>query len=192
MRYTFLNIFLFLTIFISFLPELGAEDKRTIPLDLYLIIDDSSSFQNSKKDAVAWLQSQVLDRILMSGDTVTVWAAGDAPQLIYSGEISSAGNKAIKDSLEKLTSTGKKADFTAALKNAESKVSGTAANRLPHTMLIAASAQGLESALAGNSPGLLKWSRSERYERWQVLVVAPQIGSKVSQAARAYMDSLRK
>ena len=129
MRYTFLNIFLFLTIFISFLPELCAEDKRTIPLDLYLIIDDSSSFQNSKKDAVAWLQSQILDRILINGDTVTVWAAGDAPQLVYSGEISSAnGNKPVKDSLDKLSSVGKKADFTAALRNAESKVSGAAAN----------------------------------------------------------------
>jgi len=189
--YKFLGI-IFLAVFL--VPALHAEDKRTIPLDLYLIIDGSSILKNSKSDTIAWINSQVVDRILTDGDKVTIWTAGDKAQLIFSDTISGeAGKKGIKDKLLEIDTGAKKADFSGALKDVLSKVSQTAGDRgrLAYTMLITGSAEGLEPVITGDSRGLLRWFRSEKYERWQVLVVAPNIGKKVQQAAAGYMSSLR-
>ena len=183
----------FLTVLLIFLPVfLTAEDKRIIPLDMYLIIDDSSSMQASKNDAIGWINEQVIDRILADGDKITIWTAGDKAEINYSDTISGdAGKKTVKDKLLAMGSEGKTADFTGALIDAASRISQTPRDRLSYTMLITASAEGLEPVLTGNSPGNLKWFRSEKFQRWQVLVVAPDIGGKVQQAAAAYMRTLR-
>ena len=175
-------------------PVLHAQDKRTIPLDVYLIIDGSSSLQNSKNDAIAWISGQLVDRILTDGDKITIWTAGEKAQVIYSDTFSGAdGKKAINGKLQALDTGGKTADFSGALRDVLSRVSQTAGDRsrLSYTVLITASAEGLEPALTGGAQGLLRWFRSEKYERWQVLVVAPDIGKKVQQAAAGYMASLR-
>ena len=179
-----------LALLVVFLPRLGAEDRRSIPMDLYLIIDGSEAFKNSKADAVAWVNENVVDRLLLEGDRISIWAAGDTPELIFSGAITSSGDyQAIKDKLINQTPTGKSADFPGALRNVESGVSATARDRLPYTMLVKASAGGLDSALTGDTQDLLRWFRSEKYDQWQVLVVAPDIGRKVNQAALGYMNS---
>jgi len=184
----------FLTVLMlcGLLLPLHAEDKRTIPLDLYLIIDGSASLKTSKNDTMTWISEQVVDRILMEGDKLTIWAAGDKAQVIYSDTISASnGTKEIKDKLLAMDTGAKKADFSGALRDAGSQVSKTSAGRLAFAMLITASAEGLEPVIAGNSQGLLRWFRSEKYERWQVLIVAPDIGKKVQQAGAAYMSSRR-
>ena len=184
--------FLILIVLVSFLFPLSAEDKRTIPVDMYLIIDGSSSLQSFKSDAVNWINERVIDRILMEGDKITIWTAGDNAQLIYSDTIvSSAGKAGIKDKLGAITTGAKTADFSGALKEAASRVSQTSQDRLAITMLITASAEGLEPVLTGSAQGLFRWFRSEKYERWQVLIVAPDIGKKVQQNAVAYMGSRR-
>ena len=181
-----------LIILVSFTSLLDAEDRRAIPLDMYLIIDGSESFQNFKNDAVAWINAQVVDRILIEGDTVTIWTAGDSSKLSYSGNVSaSEGKDSIKDLLRSLGTDGKTADFSGALREAAARVSRTPQSRLPYTMLVTASAGGLEKTLTGEGQSLLRWSRSEKYERWQVLVVAPDIAPKVREAAASYMSSLR-
>ena len=178
-----------LTILVGLLSQLYAEDKRSIPLDMYLIIDGSSSFQNSKNEAVSWINSQVVDLILMEGDNITIWNAGDSSNLIYSGAVPPSGQKGdIKNTLQALTVNGKRADFSGALRDATSRASRAAQGRLTYTMLITASAGGLENAVAGN---LLKWFRSEKYERWQALIVAPDFAQKVKSAASGYMSSQR-
>ena len=183
---------LILIVLVSFLPlALHAEDKRTIPLDMYLIIDGSASLEDSKNDAIAWI-GQMTDRTLMDGDTITIWLAGDEAQVIYSGTLSSAaGKEEIKNKLRALDTGGKTADFSGALRDLTSKLSQTAENRsrMSYAMLIISSAKGLEPTLTGSAQGLLRWSRSEKYERWQVLILAPDIGRKVQQAAAAYMNS---
>ena len=189
-----INIFgklVILIILVSFYsPVLKAEDSRTIPLEMNLIIDGSTALKNSKNDTVAWISAQVVDRILKEGDKITVWVAGDKAQVVYSDTISNSdGKKGIKDKLSALDTEGKTADFAGALRDASARVSQTPQSRLAYTMLITASAEGLRPVLTGNSQGLLRWFRSEKYERWQVLIVAPDIGQKVQQAARAYMSS---
>ena len=186
-RYLFIMIIL-----VIFISSVEAADVRTIPMDMNLIIDSSDSFKEVKNDAIAWLNSQVIDRILLDGDKITVWAAGDRAQVIYSDTLSaSGGKKGLKDKLQTLNVGGKTADFSGALRELMPKVSQTAPERLAYTMLLTASAEGLEPTLTGSAQGLLRWFRSEKYSRWQVLIVAPDIGKKVQQSAAAYMASLR-
>jgi len=187
-----IRLFFILIILVIFLFPLNAEDKRTIPLDLYLIIDGSSSLESSKNDAVAWINEQVVDNILMEGDKITIWTAGDSPRLVYSETLAGpAGKKGIKDLLATMDTRGRAADFIGALRDAASRASQTARDRLAVTMLVTASAEVLEPAITGSGQGILRWFRSEKYERWQVLIVGPDLGKKVQQAAAAYMSSRR-
>ena len=188
-----IRIFLALSIIAFCLPRLDAEDSRVIPMDYYLIIDGSQSFQGSKAGAISWINEQVVDRLLMDGDRVTILVAGDSAEVVFSGAVS--GDKgAIKDNLANLSTTGRSADFSGALRNVNTRISGAGGGtgRLSYTMLITASADGLERAIAGDTQGLLRWFRTEKYEQWQVLIVAPDIGRRVNQAAAAYMNSLRR
>ena len=181
-----------LIVLVGFSPLLNAEDARTIPLDMYLIIDGSVSLENSKIDTLAWIGEQVVDRILIDGDKITIWTAGDSARIIHSDTISgAAGKEEIKNKLKILDTGGRTADFSGALRDLMSRMSQTSPDqsRLSYTMLITASAVGLEPVLTGNAQGLLRWFRSEKYSRWQVLVVAPDIGKKVQQAAAAYMSA---
>ena len=183
---------LIMIILVGFIPLLNAEDRRTIPLDMYLIIDGSASLENSKNETISWINDQVVDRILMDGDSVTIWTAGDRARIIHEATLSSSsGKKELKDKLLAMDVKSKTADFSGALTEALPKVSKTKADRLAYTMLVTASAEGLEPALAGSSQRLFRWFRSETYSRWQVLIVAPDIGTKVQQAAAAYISSQR-
>ena len=182
-----------LIVLVNFLPlVLYAEDQRTIPLDVYLVIDCSSSLEPSKPDTIAWINDQVIDRILMDGDKITIWSAGAEAQVTHSAVISgTAGKEEIRNKLNELNTGGRTADFSGALRDVQSRISQTSGDpgRLPYTILITASARGLEPALTGGSQGLFRWFRSERYEGWQVLIVGLDIGRKVQQAASAYMNS---
>jgi hypothetical protein len=185
----FLIILIILVVFSSFL---NADDKRIIPLDLYLVIDCSESINSVKNDALAWVSSKVVDRLLIEGDKVTIWSASDKAQIIHSGEISaSSGKREITDLLQNLAANGKTADFPGALADVAARVSQTGQNRLAYTVIVTSSAGGLESTLTGSSQPLLRWSRSEKYSGWQVLVAAPDIAPKVRQAALDYMSSQR-
>ena len=181
-----------LTILVGLLPLLHAEDSRTIPLDLYLIVDGSSSFQNSQSEAIAWVNSQVVDRILIGGDNISIWNAGDTSRLVFSGAVPASGQKGdIKNAIGTLTINGRSADFSGALKDVAPRVSRTPQERLSCTMLITASAEGLENTLSGDSLEFFRWFRSEKYERWQVLVIGTDITGTVRNAARSYMSSQR-
>jgi hypothetical protein len=192
----FFIILIILLMFTSFLKadpnSLFADDKRTIPLDLYLVIDCSESINGVKNEALAWVYSNVVDRLLIEGDRVTIWAAGNSAQIIHNGEISASGGKQeIRDLLQNLVTNGKTADFPGALRDLAARVSQTVQNRLSYTVLVTSSAGGLESVLTGSSQALLRWSRSEKYSGWQVLVAGPDIAPKVQQAAANYMSSQR-
>jgi hypothetical protein len=181
--------FIILIVLVMFSSFLKADDKRSIPLDLYLVIDCSESINKVKNDALNWVSSKIVDRLLVEGDKVTIWSAGDRAQIIHNGEISSGGKQEITDLLQNLATNGKTADFPGVLLDVASRVSQTDQNRLSYTVLVTSSAEGLESTLTGSSQALLRWSRSEKYSGWQVLVAAPDIAPKVRQAALNYMSS---
>jgi len=184
------RFFIFMIILVVFTSFLNADDKRDIPLDLYLVIDCSESFNNAKSDALAWVSSKLVDRLLIEGDKVTIWSAGDSARIIYNGEITASGGKReIMDLLQNLATNGKTADFPGAFGDLAPRVSQTSQNRLSYTVIVTSSALRLESSLTGSSQALLRWSRSEKYSGWQVLVAAPDIAPKVRQAALSYMSS---
>jgi len=186
------RLFIILIVLVGFSFFLKADDRRTIPLDLYLIIDCSESINGVKNDALSWLSSKVVDRLLIEGDKVTIWSAGDSAQIIYNGEISASGGKReITDLLQNLVTDGKTADFPGALRDLAPRVSQTSQNRLAYTVIVTSSAGSLESTLTGSSQAMLRWSRAEKYSGWQVFVAAPDITPKVRQAALNYMSSQR-
>jgi len=186
------HFFIILIILVVFTSFLNADEKRSIPLDLYLVIDCSESINGVKNDVLAWVSSKVVDRLLIEGDKVTIWSAGDKSQIIYNGEISASGGKReITDLLQNLVTNGKTADFPGALTDLAPRVSQTSQNRMSYTLIVTSSAGRLESTLTGSSQALLRWSRAEKYSGWQVLVAAPDIAPKVRQAALNYMSSQR-
>ena len=184
--------FYFLLLIICIFPQLIMAEGRNVGLDMFLIIDDSAALREARSSVLAWVNDHVIDRILMEGDNITVWAARDRAEIIYSGTISGQ-KEPVKSGISNLGASGSRADFTEALRDASgraSQVSRTSAERLAYTMLITASATGLEPVLT-SAPGLIRWSRSLRYEGWQVLIINPGIEPRVREAAQAYMNSRR-
>jgi hypothetical protein len=183
----FASPFLFL-LFLCVSGLLFAQDKRSRPLDFYLIVDGSSRLADTKTEAVAWINSHVIDSILQEGDSLTVWSAGDKAQVVYAGTIGAARDE-VRNTLKNLDISGKNADFTGALREAVSRADAARdANRLPVTMVVTGSAEALAPSLDGGSGGLLRWSRLEKYARWQALIAAPEIGAQVTRAAAAYIS----
>ncbi|MDR1566768.1 MAG: hypothetical protein LBS48_05740 [Treponema sp.] len=169
---------------------LRAEDKRSLPLDLYLIIDGSSLSKEARNETVSWISREIIDRILQEGDSLTIWSAGDKAQIVYTGTV--GGQKeGIKDKLRSLDASAKRADFSGALMEAASRASRDPGDRkrLAVTIVVSGSAEALAPALEGGSAGLFRWSRVDEYAGWQALVVAPGIGDKVKRAVAAYMGS---
>ena len=170
---------------------LGAEDSRSLPLDLYLIIDASEGFLESKDETVAWINAEVIDRLLQEGDRLVIWSAGEKAAIIYSETVGAQKEEA-KQKLLNLETNGKNADFAAAIREAASRsgLDETGRKRISYALLVSGSAENLAPALEGSSAGLFRWSRAEKYSRWQALVIAPNIGEKVRRAAADYMSSL--
>jgi hypothetical protein len=169
-------------------PFLGAQDIRTIPLDMYLIVDGSSQTPGAKNETAAWIGEQIIDRILKDGDSLTLWSAGPKAQVLFSGILGGANGKdAAKAKLSALDASGGVPDFAGAIRDAATAAVRGSSGRIPYTLLVSASAGALAPALTGRDANLFRWSRVEEYSRFRVLVVAPDIQARVRQAAAAYM-----
>lgn len=181
-----------IAVILCFLPSIYAESGREIPLDFYLIIDNREAFQDVNENAFTWLNNQILEQLLTTGDSVTIWAAGDRAELIYRGGINSPDDKKeIQNCVLGMEMKARTADFAGALDELEKRLAQTPASRLAYSIMVTASAEGLQPVLTSNGQGSLKWFRTEKYERWQALILAPSIAQQVNQAASAYMNSLR-
>ena len=182
---------LFIWILAIFLTPclLYADDQRSVPLDLYLIIDATEGVREAKNEITAWLNSEIIDRLLQEGDRVVIWSAGPTAQIIHTETVGAQKNE-IKDKIQNLEISGTRADFLGALREAASRETreNPGGNRISYTLLISSSAANLAPALAGGSAGLLRWFRAEKYAGWQALVAAPNIATRVREAAAAYMS----
>jgi hypothetical protein len=171
---------------------LRAEDIRTLPLDMYLIVDGSSRISEAKNETAAWIGEQIIERMLKDGDSLTLWSAGPEARLLFSETLGGANGKdEVKAKLKDLEASGSVADFSGALRDAAARAARGEAGRLAYTMVVSASAESLAPALTGKDANLFRWSRVEEYSRFRILVVAPDIHGKVRQAAAAYMNSGR-
>ncbi|MCL2008726.1 MAG: hypothetical protein FWG77_11655 [Treponema sp.] len=182
----------FLAIFAGITAGISAQSARVIPLDMFLIIDSSAAMERSRTEILGWVDDRIIGEILQEGDRITVWSAGERSQVIYSETIrGSTDLNELSSRLNALDASSRTADFSGALNELRLRAAAVPNDRLAYSMLITASAQGLAPVLAGENRNILRWSRSDRYERWQVFVLSPDIGPRVQQAARAYMDSRR-
>ena len=154
-------------------------------IDVNLIIDGSASLTNVKNEIAAWVSGR-LDQILADGDRVTVWSAGTAAKVIYSGKMSGSSDRdAVKKSFSDLTPAGRNADFSGALRDAASRQNAP----YSYTLLISASPEALSSVLSGPQANLLRFSRVEEFSDWRALVVGLNIDSKVRAAAAAFFNN---
>jgi hypothetical protein len=172
-----------------FLPGLlRAEDIRTIPLDMYLIVDGSSQTPGAKNETASWIGEQIIDRILKDGDSLTLWSAGPKAQVLFSETLGGVdGKDTAKAKLASLDFSGGAPDFSGAMREAAALTARGSSGRISYTLLVSASAGALAPALTGGDAGLFRWSKVEEYSRFRVLVVAPDIHTRVKQAAAAYM-----
>ena len=182
---------------------MNIQGDRNIPLDLYLVIDSSSAFGSSMEAAIAWINDEIIGNILLEGDGLVIWSAGDQGSIIFSGTISSTDTSVdsdLRNRLSALQSDSARADFVSPLREISARVSQTQVSqtqvsqtmtRLELTMLVFSSAVVLEPALRADTRNFLRWSRTLRYEGWQVIMTAGDIGPRVQQASRAYMNTLQ-
>jgi len=165
-------------------PLYGADGERA-PINVNLIIDGSLALTDVKSEITAWVSSR-LDNILAEGDTVTVWNAGIASKVVFSGRISGNSDKeAVMNSVRELTASGNSADFSGALREA----AGRQSTSFSYTLLISASPSALSSTLSGPQASLLRFSRVEEFTGWRALVVGLNLDSKVRKAAADYIGS---
>jgi len=176
------KISLILLVFCCLLPLYGADRS---PIDINLIIDGSVSQTNVKQEISAWVLSR-LDQILMEGDRVTIWNAGAAATVVYTGTVNNNSDREnINRSIREFSTVSDSADFSGALREA----AGRQSSRLSYTLLVCASPTALSSILSGTQANLLRFSRVEEFSGWRVLVVGLNLDQRVRQAAANFFGS---
>jgi len=154
------------------------------PIDIYLIIDSSSSLAPVKSEVTSWVSDR-LGGILADGDRVTVWSAGPSSRIVYTGTINSSEEReaAIK-SISDISPQGDTADLSGALADASSRRSSS----YSYTLLISVSPQSLSSLISGPQGGLLRFSRIEELSAWRAIVVGLNLNTRISGAASAFFQ----
>jgi hypothetical protein len=173
-------------VFGGFAPLLWAQ-ARSAPIDVNLIIDGSESLSGVKEEVTAWLSRNFVDQMLAEGDNITVWSAGSAAKVIFSGKIAGNSSKEdLKKSIHDIAASGKTADFTGALKEAVIRRQGSP---FSFTLLISASPEALTPVFSGGMASLARFSRVEEFSGWRALIVGLNIEEKVERAAAAFLGS---
>jgi hypothetical protein len=166
-------------------PFLSAEDIRTIPLDMRLILDGSEAISAGREQAIGWLCDYVVDDVLREGDRVSVWVAAGRSRQIFSASVSDPGVKeTIKNLFRSIPLTKDPPDFAGALREAAGTNAG--AGWISYTLLISGSRADYPT-LPGSAGNLLRYSRVQEFPGWRAITAAPDIGPRVREAASAYM-----
>jgi hypothetical protein len=157
-------------------------DLRTLPADVYVILDVSPAMGDRREEAVQWLCGDLIDGRLLEGDTLTILAAGDKTELIFSDSLNAEKKEAAKQALRRMPAGGGPADYPGALREAASRQTGKA-GRMSYTLLVSGTTG--PSAASG---GLVRYSRVDEFSGWRVLTVGLGIDQQVKAAAAAFMQ----
>jgi hypothetical protein len=161
---------------------------RTIPLDVYIIVDGSSAMEKGREEAVSWLCSTVVDGILQPEDRIWIWRAGAKPELIYSGTLG-ADKERVKTQIRSIQFQGEAADYRGALGEAQALVSSQSRNRISYTLLVSGSGAKDPPSQEAESAGLLRYSRVDSFSGWRVLTVGLDLNARVRQSTTYYMNN---
>lgn len=168
-----------LTGFLGLSPLYG-ENTRGVQVEFNLIVDNSRAFSEIADNALAWVSQAIVNDMMMAGDRVTIWGAGEPAQIIFSGDINSnADRKNVKLALHGLCASAARADFLGALQQAASSPPFAG---ITYTLLVS-SMPALASAIAGPAAGLLRISRVEEFPGWRAVVVGLNLDARVRQMA---------
>lgn len=176
---------------LAFFAVLGAGvpawGQRSIPLDVYIIVDSSSAMDKGKDEAVSWLCATVIDGIVTDGDRLTIWTAGTGTELLYSGTVSGGAREEAKNLIRQIRFSGGAADYRGALTEARAKVLASPDKRLTWTLLVSGANPKDPPIREAESAGLLLYSKVESFSGWRVLTVGLDVSDKVRESASAYM-----
>lgn len=165
--------------------NLGA-GTRTIPIDVYIIVDSSSAMEKGRDEAVSWLCTTILDGLLQQGDGLWIWTAGEKPELVYSGTLG-ADREGPKTLIRSIKFQGDAADYRGALREAQSTIAGRG-GRISYTLLISGSGAKDPPSREAESAGLLRYSRVDSFAGWRVLTIGLDLNARVRQARTYYMN----
>ena len=171
-----LGLFCLLTVYASSIW--GAND-RTIPIDVYIIVDSSSAMEKGREEATNWLCSTVIDGMLLQEDRIWIWTAGSGPELIYSGTLEN--KEAVKSTIRGIRYQGNAADYRGALQ--EAKTQAGKSSRTSYTLLISGSGAKDPPSREAESAGLLRYSRVESFSGWRVLTIGFDLDTKVNRSS---------
>jgi hypothetical protein len=166
---------------------LAAVDTRTVPLDLFLIIDGSSLPASAKEAADAWMCKHLIDNLLQDGDHLTIWTASGAARIVFSDSVNRVRKETAKNILRTMESGGS-ADFAGALRDASLRANAVQnANRMLYTLLVSGAEASIFSTSDADITGLLRFSRVEDFSGWRVLTIGLGLSSQAQRAASNYI-----
>ncbi|MDR0689341.1 MAG: hypothetical protein LBG08_03610 [Spirochaetaceae bacterium] len=165
----------------------AAEDRRTLPVTMYLIIDGSESIKNGKDAAAAWINDYIVDKILQEGDDLTIWIAAEKAKVLFSESLSGTVQKeTVKALLRSVNPEGAVADYTGAFREVLARESRRSGRGIPYTLLVSGTGGGL---LRGNPPAeFLRYSKVQEFSGWRVQAVGLGLGPGVQKAVSGYMS----
>jgi hypothetical protein len=177
--------------FLVFLPfaRIWGEDVRSIPIDVYIIVDSSSSMEKGKEEAVNWLCTTVIDGIVKAGDNLSIWTAGIKPELIYSITVSAETKEEAKKLIRQIRFSGSAADYKGALNEVQAKALAGPGGRMVYTLLVSGANPKDPPIKEAESAGLLLYSRVESFSGWKVFTVGFDLSARVRESADSYMKN---
>jgi hypothetical protein len=189
-KFSVITFFLLGWLFV-FLPvaRIQGEDARSISVDVYIIVDSSSSMEKGKEEAVNWLCTTVIDGIVKAGDSLSIWTAGAKPELIYSKTVSAETKEEAKNLIRQIRFSGNAADYKGALSEAQARVLAGRGGRIVYTLLVSGASPKDPPIKEAESAGLLLYSRVDSFSGWKVFTVGLDISARVRESADAYMKN---
>jgi hypothetical protein len=168
---------------------LSAADTRTIPLDLFLIVDSSSTLNAAKDAAITWMCTHLIDELLREGDHLTVWFAADTARIVFSDSVNGVRKEAARNVLRTMASSASSADFAGALRDASVRAGATQnVNRIVYTLLVSGSEASIFSTTDTDIVGLLRFSRVDDFSGWRVMTIGLGLSAQAQRAATNYMN----
>jgi len=78
-----------MAVFGAFFPLFGQEapsdtDQRNTPITVNLIIDGSQALSGAANVLGTHISNNLVDRVLQTGDRLTIWSAGQSAKILYS------------------------------------------------------------------------------------------------------------